>query len=221
MPKELLCADPHFEVACGVDGAFMSTTTNREVALDFTAGSKISVVFELQQGLIDRGAGLSTVSQYPYEKKILFGPLTAMTVTGTRVERSVLVVEARINANLLALTIEQVGSKRRKVVSDMIANVIADFKYSLAKEDAWAKLGPQVQNYALSYLEELLQPLAKEEPEYYNHDAQLGGALERILAEKLHEADCAVAWVLGRARQCTAFLQWHALISGVLSWCRG
>ena len=134
----------------------------------------MSVVFEMQQGLIDRGADLSRISQYPHEKEILFGPLTGLTVMKTRVEESVLVVEARLNSNLLALTIEEVVSKRRKVVMDMAANVLVDFERNLSKDEAWALLD---QPQASAYLKKLLEPLCKREPEHYNNDANLGEAI--------------------------------------------
>ena len=47
------------------------------------------------QGMVDRGASLSWLSQYSFEKETLFAPLTGVEVCGTRVEGSVLVVEAR------------------------------------------------------------------------------------------------------------------------------
>ena len=43
----------------------MSTTLNRDVAFEYASSSKAgaSVVFEIQQGMIDRGADLSWLSQ--------------------------------------------------------------------------------------------------------------------------------------------------------------
>ena len=34
-----------------------------------------SIVFEAEQGMIDRGADLQLLSQYPHEREILFAPL--------------------------------------------------------------------------------------------------------------------------------------------------
>ena len=47
------------------------------------------------QGMVDRGASLSWLSQYSFEEETLFAPLTGVEVLSTRVEGSVLVVEAR------------------------------------------------------------------------------------------------------------------------------
>ena len=60
-----------------------------------------------------RGADVSWLSQYPGEREILFAPLTGLEVVGRRVEKRVLVVEVRLNVNLMALTIEQVVAKAR------------------------------------------------------------------------------------------------------------
>ena len=61
-----------YGVKGGIEGAFMSTTTNREVAMHYAGGrGRTGFVFEIQQGMIDRGAEISWLSQYPAEKEIL------------------------------------------------------------------------------------------------------------------------------------------------------
>ena len=40
------------------------------------AGWFASVVFEIEMGMVSRGADLTWVSQYPHEREILFAPLT-------------------------------------------------------------------------------------------------------------------------------------------------
>jgi hypothetical protein len=66
----------HFRVANeygvrgGIDPAFMSTTTDRNVALTYASSSGgPGVVFSIQQGMVDRGADISWLSQYPHEKE--------------------------------------------------------------------------------------------------------------------------------------------------------
>jgi len=53
------------------------------------------ILFEIQQGFVARGAAISWLSQYPKEEEILFPPLTALEVCGTRVEGAVVIVELR------------------------------------------------------------------------------------------------------------------------------
>ena len=70
---------PNKQNVCGgVEFSFMSTTTNREVAAHYAAGGgKAGLLFEIQMGIIDRGAEISWLSQYPHEKEILFAPSPA------------------------------------------------------------------------------------------------------------------------------------------------
>jgi hypothetical protein len=111
-----------FGVRGGIESAFMSTTLNRQVALMYASQSKgAGIVFEIQQGMVDRGADVSWLSQYPHEKEILFAPLTGLEVLTTRVEGRVLVVVVRLSVNLNAATIEQVLSN--PLVATLVATL--------------------------------------------------------------------------------------------------
>jgi hypothetical protein len=61
----------------GIESAFMSTTFDRDVAMHYAQQpGKPALVFEMQMGMIDRGAELDWISQYPHERECLFAPLT-------------------------------------------------------------------------------------------------------------------------------------------------
>ncbi|KAK3273740.1 hypothetical protein CYMTET_18034 [Cymbomonas tetramitiformis] len=84
LPDEFWHPNAH-GVKGGVEMAFMSTTTSEEVALQYADSSderKAAFVFEVQMGMVDRGADISPFSQYPHEKEIVFAPLTGMEVVG-------------------------------------------------------------------------------------------------------------------------------------------
>ena len=51
----------------GVEFAFMSTTTSKEVAISYIGGKDLPVLLEMAVGDIDRGCSLSHMSQYPGE----------------------------------------------------------------------------------------------------------------------------------------------------------
>jgi hypothetical protein len=51
-----------FNVSGGIELAFMSTTTDREVATGYLRG-QTGVVFEIEMGMIDKGADVSILSQ--------------------------------------------------------------------------------------------------------------------------------------------------------------
>ena len=54
----------------GIEPAFMSTSLNREVALEYAGGKDVGLVLEIQQGMVSRGADISFVSQYPHEEEV-------------------------------------------------------------------------------------------------------------------------------------------------------
>ena len=68
----------------GVEYGFMSTTTDEAVALTFAKDSDketASTLVVAEMGMVDRGACLTWLSQYPHEREILFGPLTGIEVS--------------------------------------------------------------------------------------------------------------------------------------------
>ena len=86
--------------------------------MQYAASGGRGIVFEIQQGMIDRGADIGWLSQYPHEEEILFAPLTGLEVQSTSCEETVLVVGVSLSVNLSSLTIEQVIGKFRKLVGD-------------------------------------------------------------------------------------------------------
>jgi len=70
------------EFAGGVELAFMSTTTDINVAVEYarrgTDPSKCSI-FEIPFDIATRGANVQWVSQYPYECELIYPPCTSLT----------------------------------------------------------------------------------------------------------------------------------------------
>ena len=61
----------------GVEGGFMSTTTNKATALFYATGGANkemrggpAIMFETQMGMIDRGADVGWLSEFPHEKEV-------------------------------------------------------------------------------------------------------------------------------------------------------
>jgi len=79
-------------------------------------------------GMVDRGADMSWLSQYSHEKEILFPPLIGQQALATRVATSTLIVETRLNVNMQSLTLEEVLSKRRKLLEDTQFSMAAEVK---------------------------------------------------------------------------------------------
>ena len=78
------------------------------------------------------------ISQYPHEAEILFPPLTGLEMAKATVMGNELVVDCRLSVNLMALTLEQVVSKRRKMIMDMGDGMTMEIKEELKEkpEDA-------------------------------------------------------------------------------------
>lgn len=94
----------------------------------YASGGAVGLVFEIRQGMVDRGADISWLSQYEHEREILFGPLTGLEVQGTRIEGSVVILEARLSVNMSALTFEQVVGKRKKLITEMCDVVLTEIE---------------------------------------------------------------------------------------------
>ena len=56
--------------------AFLSTTTRREVAMQYIPqGKALPTVLEIEVGMIDKGASVSLLSQFPGEDEVLVARL--------------------------------------------------------------------------------------------------------------------------------------------------
>ncbi|CAK0838498.1 unnamed protein product [Prorocentrum cordatum] len=175
-----------FNVRGGVEFAFMSTTTERDVAIFYSGAEKdgnVSTIIEGQLGMVDRGADLSSLSQYPHEKEICFGPLTSLEVLSTRVEKSYLVVHCRFNINLVSLTIEQVLAKRHRIVTDVCDNVMQHTRKVIAAFSSNPSEGAETKS-AIEYACTKLEGITARRPDIFNDDGELKGAVTKALDMK-------------------------------------
>ena len=172
-----------YGVRGGIDNGFFSTSLVRKTAMEYAAeGGKAPLLFEMQQGMIDRGADISFLSQYPFEKEILFSPLTGLEVRGSRIKGKVLIVQVKLSINLTSLTIEQVIGKRKKVLQDMVPGLEAEVLQALRTEDLATRHGTE------KLLGEFRKDVEEHElghpSEWYNNEEQLAEALKGILRAK-------------------------------------
>lgn len=150
-----------FAVRGGVEFSFLSCTRDRAVAMSYAGQGHAGTVFEMQQGMVDRGADVGWLSMYPHELEVLFAPLCGLEARRTRVEGAVLVVESRLNINLASATIEQVVSRRRKLLREMSETV----RDELRREQTIRAI--EGRDALLAEVEAMLLPLQSHEPEWY------------------------------------------------------
>jgi hypothetical protein len=115
----------------GVEYACMSTTTDRNVAIQYTKGKdgthQLPTIFEIEVGQVDRGAPLSWVSQYPGEQEVLMPPLSNLEVVDEpRMDGDIMVIRLRINVNNKSLTIGQLEARRQQLHVTMMRNLAAE-----------------------------------------------------------------------------------------------
>ena len=95
-----------FGWAGGVELGFTSTTVEKSQAVHYSTG-RTATLLNMRQGMVDRGADISWLSQYPHEREVLFPPLLGLEVLGTQVSGQTLVVEMRLSLNLVAHTTDR------------------------------------------------------------------------------------------------------------------
>jgi hypothetical protein len=146
--------------ACGgIEYGFSSASTEFEEARRYATKDNTTtpVLLEIEQGLIDRGADLKWLSQYPHEAEVLFPPLTGLEFLNFRVdENGLLIVTVRPSVNLHSLTIEKVIAKMKTSHLQLLDLLTEGLRFAGVP-------GP-----ALQPLTNLKVTAEGRDPEYYN-----------------------------------------------------
>ena len=121
----------------------MSTTENREVALEY-AGCDGGIVLEVGMTPTARGANLEWCSQYPHERECTFPPLTFLSPTGTRCVGAATVCELQPSVSigsywdvLQHATFDTPASEQRLTPEELQADVAATVK---SRDLPWARI---------------------------------------------------------------------------------
>ncbi|CAK0805172.1 unnamed protein product, partial [Prorocentrum cordatum] len=120
LPESLTKKDK-WNLRGGIEFGITSMTQDRAQAVHYAEGAA-STAFQARQGLVDRGAEMKWISQYPHEAEILFSPLLGLEMIGTSVDHGAALVELRLGLNLTAETLDQITSKRHALMKDAATN---------------------------------------------------------------------------------------------------
>ena len=146
LPADFFQADEQ-GFAGGVEAGFMSTTTNREVAMHYSGvgggggseGGGLRTVFRYLVGERSLGADVSWLSQFEGEKEMLFGPMTHMQIMGTpRVEEGgVSVITVRPTVSQRSRTLEQVERGRCGELLQLGESLVSDVRFCARRLGVW------------------------------------------------------------------------------------
>jgi hypothetical protein len=164
----------------GIEYGFSSTTTDKAQAQAYASGhgggkhGDAMTIFEMQMGMVDRGADLTWLSQYPHEREVLLPPLTGIEALTSDVDGSMLVIHSRLSLNMQAQTLEQVLSRRRKMLMDMAKGIELELRDSLTDE-ALYKVALKILRRSLEY------GAYSHLPEWFNNDDNFARVMQETL----------------------------------------
>lgn len=87
----------HNGLAGVIETGMLSTSANKQVAMEYASRSSAKLLFELRLGFVARGADIGRwgLSQYPSEGEILLPPLTALQMVEVCIEKDLVIVAFR------------------------------------------------------------------------------------------------------------------------------
>ena len=167
----------------------MSTTTDEAVALTFAKegdARTASTLVVASMGMIDRGATLDWLSQYPHEREILLPPLTAMEVVDIEdfVDSGAFQIRklhVRLNTNMVSMTIENLLSVRKKQVSERAEIVARD----MSNHDMAADIGRRTKKLRATQAKVQLQP-----SEAFNTNQAFLSKIDQVKSLMPQTGDC-------------------------------
>jgi len=122
----------------GVERGMLSMTTDKKVAIFYTAGRKLPTIFSIKVGAVSKGASLNHLSQFPAEEEVLMPPGSFLEVVGVpRVvhledsKGSMLEIPMQISCPKTA-TIEQTRASRKTSLLSMVDHLLLEVRETLS-----------------------------------------------------------------------------------------
>ena len=156
LPEHVYKPDMKTGVRCITDWGFMSTTANKEIAIQYSGAVEekpVPTILEIETNAVDRGASLKEFSQYPKEEEFLWLPCSYLSASDKPkyfeiFDSSIIdVIPVRMNANLKARTIEEhLGTKKGMHLSSLKC-IIAEIENELEEVAKLHDLDHQILKY--------------------------------------------------------------------------
>jgi WD40 repeat protein len=172
-----------FNVRGGVEFGFMSCTLDEKVALRYakTRPDEPSTLMVMEMGMVDRGAQLDWLSQYPEEREILLPPLTGMEVHVDEVTADdVRQLTMRLNINLRSTTLEQLLSARQKELSELAHMVHKDLRECRPEGDIPRRL---------ARVDQMMHEISQEDAAALNENERFVRTTEDVLQQLPRRGD--------------------------------
>jgi len=123
-----------------VEWGFMSTTSDKKVAIEYTGiakGKKMPTLLKIHPAAVDHGADISMFSQFPSEREYLWNPCSLVEPAGEKYfeatpEGVVSIIPVRMNMNVKTFTIQEIVGQKRKMHLDAFAFVLGEIKQKLS-----------------------------------------------------------------------------------------
>jgi hypothetical protein len=123
--------------AGGVELGLMSTTTDKDVALQYSgasSGKLLPTILEITIGKTSTGADISWLSQFECEREILFPPLTHLEIVDAHEENGVLVVKVKPTVNHHFQTTEEAVGQRKRLCAQAAKSLVDDMRHEAVKQ---------------------------------------------------------------------------------------
>ena len=106
-----------------VEWGFMSTTTNKAVAINYSGisrGKSYPTLFLIHPAAVDHGADIKEYSQYPDEREYLWNPCSLIEAQGdsyveVTADGILTIIPVRMNNNVKTLTLEELLDQKKKM----------------------------------------------------------------------------------------------------------
>ena len=134
LPRQFFGLDENNLYKGYVEWGFMSTTSKKEVAIQYTGvavGKKLPTLLQFTPAAIDHGADISSFSQYPNEKEFLWNPCSLIEPNGEKFvevtpDGIVTIIPVRANMNVRTMTLQEIVEQKKQMH-------LTSFKYLLVE----------------------------------------------------------------------------------------